>query len=103
MIQLIALVIFLISVAGFAFMLARKIPALNRLPEDGHHGFTKHESIVRLEKMLKNFHFDFFHKQVWLQKTLSKLRVWILKVERKIDVRLHGIRKKAQELDKKKK
>jgi len=103
MIQLIALIIFFISVAGFAFVLARKIPALNQLPENGDHGFKKHESIVRLEKALKNLHFDFFHKQVWLQKTLSKLRVLILKAERKIDTLLHGMRKKAQELDKKKK
>lgn len=103
MIQLIAFIIFLISVAGFTVILAKKIPVLTQLPENGHHGLKKHESIVRLEKKLRGLHFDFFHKQIWLQKLLSKSRVWILKAERKIDVLLHGMRKKAQELDKKKK
>ncbi len=103
MIQLIAFIIFLISVAGFAVILAKKIPVLVQLPQNGHHGFKKHESIVKLEKRLKSLHFDFFHKQIWLQKFLSKFRIWILKAERNIDVLLHGMRKKAQELDKRKK
>ncbi len=103
MIQLIAFIIFLISAAGFILILARKIPVLVQLPQNGHHGLKKHETIAQIEKKIKSLYFDFFHKQVWLQKLLSKFRVWVLKVERKVDVLLHGMRKKAQELDKRKK
>ena len=95
--------IFLISTTGIVFILVKKIPALVQLPQNGHHGFKKPEKIAKMQKKIKHFHFHFFEKQMLLQKLLSKFRIWILKAERFIDVRLHGIRKKAQELDRKKK
>lgn len=103
MIQLITFIIFLISVLGIIFILAKKIPALIQLPQNGHHGFKKPAKVASLEKKIRDKYFHFFEKQMLLQKLLSKARVWILKIERKIDILLHGIRKKAQELDKKKK
>ena len=71
-----------------------------QLPENGHHGIKKHPRIVKIEKKIKDTWFRLFEKQMLLHKILSKSRIWILKTERKIDVLLHGIRKKAQELDK---
>lgn len=103
MLTLILTAFFLISVLAIAFILFRKIPVLVQLPQDGHHGLRKPRLVANLEKKIKDHHFHFFEKQMLLQKLLSKCRVWILKIERWIDVSLHGIRKKAQELDKKKK
>lgn len=100
MVQLIAFIIFIISLTGIAFILFKKVPALVNLPQHGHHGFKKSEFILTIEKKIKNIHFDIFHKQVYLHKALSKTRIWILKLERKIGERLHGMRKKAQQLDK---
>mgnify|MGYP001559424927 CR=1 FL=1 len=100
MVQLIAFIIFILSLAGFCFMLYKKIPVLVQLPQNGHHGFKKSEFVLNVEKKLKDFHFDLFKKQVFLHKVLSKCRILILKIEKKIDVLLHGIRKKAQELEK---
>jgi len=76
------------------------MPVLATLPKNGHHGFKKHAFIVRIEKRAKELHFDFFHKQVWLHKLLSFIKVLTLKVETKIDHLLRALRKKAQELDK---
>ena len=101
MVQLITFLIFIISVAGIFFIVLKKIPVLITLPQNGHHGFKKHRIIVKIEKKIKDTHFHFFEKQMLLHKVLSKSRLWILKIERKIDELLHGIRKKAQELDKK--
>ncbi len=103
MLTLILSGIFLISVLGIAFILTKKMPVLVQLPQDGHHGLKKPRLVADLEKKLKAHHFRFFQQQMLLQKLLSKSRLWILKIERWIDVALHGIRKKAQELDKKKK
>lgn len=99
MIQLIAFIIFLVSVLGIVGLLSKKIPVLSQLPQNGYHGIKKNEKIAAIEKKLKEFHFDFFKKQLVLHKLLSKTRVWVMKIERRIDVLLHGIRKKAQELD----
>ena len=101
MIQLIAFIIFSVSVLGIVFILLKKVPVLVGLPKNGHHGFKKHESIAALEKKIKDTYFHLFSKKMLLHRILSKLRIWALKAERKIDVLLHGIRKEAQELDKK--
>ena len=101
MVQLIAFIIFLVSFFGIVFILYRRIPGLIKLPQDGHHGLKKPEFISKIEKKIKDTHFHFFEKQMFLHKLLSKTKIWVLKIETKIDNLLHGIRKKAQELDKK--
>jgi|SRR3989344_8856115 len=100
MIQLIALIIFVFSILGIIYILYKKIPVLTELPKNGYHGFKKPEFISNLERKIKERHFYFFEKQMFLHKILSKLRVLTLKVEKRIDIILGGIRKKAQELDK---
>ena len=101
MVQIIALIIFLMSSLGIIFILYKKIPLLVELPQNGHHGIKKPEFILNIEKAVKESHFHFFEKQMLLHKLLSKSRISILKLEKKVDVLLSGIRKKAQELDKK--
>lgn len=100
MVQLIAFIIFIVSLFGIVFILFKKIPILVELPQNGYHGLKKPEFISNMEKRFKDFYFDFFKKQVYLHKALSKIRILVLKLERKIGDLLHGIRKKSQELDK---
>lgn len=102
MIQLIFFIIFLISVLVIAFILVRKIPALISLPQNGHHGFKKHELVVKAENKIKETYFHWFAKKMLLHKILSQFRLWFLKLEKKTDELLHGIRKSAQDLEKKK-
>lgn len=101
MLQLIAFIIFIISITGVVFILYKKIPVLINLPQNGHHGFKKPKIVTKIEKKIKETYFHFFKKQMFLHKLLSKTKVWILKTETKIDNLLYGIRKNAQKLDKK--
>ena len=100
MLQLIAFVIFVVSLGVVFFIIFKKIPALAVLPKNGHHGFKKPKFISSIEKKLKDQHFYVFKKQVVLHKILSKVRIWVMKIERTVGDLLHGIRKKTQELDK---
>ena len=100
MLQLLAFIIFIVSFFGVVFVLYKKIPVLVQLPQNGYHGLKKPDFILRIEKKIKDHHFHFFEKQMLLHKLLSRAKVWILKIETKVDDLLHGIRKKAQELDK---
>ena len=101
MIQFMVSFIFIVSVSGIIFMLYKKLPVLVKLPKNGHTEFKKPELILKIEKKIKERHFHFFKKQMLLHKILSKSRILILKLEKRVDVILSGIRKKAQELDKK--
>ncbi len=103
MLQLISFIIFLVSVAVIAMILVRKIPTLKTLPENGHHGFKKHDLVVKLENKIKETYFHWFSKKMLLHRILSQFRLWVLKLEKKTDELLHGIRKNAQELEKVKK
>ncbi len=100
MIQLIAIIIFLSSMLGIIFIMSRKIPVLIQLPQNGHHGIRKPKLISQIQERVKHHHFHLFEKQMLLHKILSWIKILILKTETKIDTLLHGIRKKAQELDK---
>jgi len=100
MVQLILFIIFLASTLGTVFILYKKIPVLTALPQNGHHGFKKPEFFSNIEKKIRKHHFHFFKKKMLLHKFLSKIRILVLKLERKISELLHGIRKNAQELDK---
>ena len=99
MAQLIAFIIFIISVLGIVFVVLKKAPVLVGLPKNGHHGFKKPEIITKIQKKIKAQYFHFFEKQMFLHKLLSWVKIAALKIETKVDALLHGIRKKAQELD----
>ena len=66
MIQLISFIIFIISFGTLLFLIYRKIPMLITLPKNGHHGFKKPKTLKILEKKIKDMHFDFFEKQMFL-------------------------------------
>lgn len=101
MIQLIVFIIFIASVGGIGAMLYRKIPALVQLPLHGDSGIKKPEIMVKIQKRIQDHHFQIVEKKVPLHKFLSKIKILILKAERKVDILLQGIRKKAVELDRK--
>jgi hypothetical protein len=99
MIDFIIFIIFLISLAGVLFILARKVPVLITLPQNGTTGIKKHRVILEVENKIKDF-FIAFEKQVYLHKILSWVKIMTLKVETFVDGHLYKIRKKAQQVDK---
>ncbi len=99
MMDLIFFVIFILSFGGVLFILARKIPALVTLPQNGRTGIKKHRVILNAEEKIKEA-FIYFEKQILLHRLLSWVKCLTLKTETKIDHLLHNIRKKAQQVDK---
>ena len=79
-------------------ILARKVPVLNALPQNGNTGIKKHRIILDAENRIKEV-FIYFEKQLFLHRLLSWVKVIIIKIETKIDNVLHGIRKRAQKID----
>jgi len=99
-IESIALIIFVISFGSMLLILIRKMPVLNSLPQNGDTGIRKGGVILNIENRIKNIS-TFFEKQIYLHKFLSWVKVMTLKIETRIDHRLHKIRKKAQDKNKK--
>ncbi|MFA5947739.1 MAG: hypothetical protein WC806_02095 [Candidatus Gracilibacteria bacterium] len=102
MIESIILIIFLLSLGGVLLILARKMPVLNSLPQNGTTGIKKHHIIADLEIKIKDI-LIYFEKQIFLHKLLSWVKVIALKIETRTDALLHKIRKNAQQIDKKNK
>lgn len=97
MIELIAGIVFLGSIFGMGFILVKKMPVLVSLPEVSE-GIVRENFILRLKGRIKNLPFiKSFSLELFLQKTLSKIRVLILKLENKIANLLQKLRKKSQE------
>ena len=80
-------------------ILARKIPVLNTLSQNGTTGIKKHHYILEIEQKINDI-FISFEKQIFLHKLLSWIKIMTLKIEVRVDHLLHRIRKKAQEVDK---
>ena len=99
MIELIALIIFILSFGGVLFILVSKVPVLVQLPQNGGGSFKKGKIASKTEEKIKNF-YNLFKKQILLHKFLSWVKCLTLKVETKIDSLLHKIRKKAQQVEK---
>ena len=98
LIESIILIIFVISLGGILFILARKLPVLNALPQNGSTGIREHHIIINIENKIKNV-FVYFEKQIYMHKFLSWVKVITLKIETRIDALLQKIRKKAQQVD----
>jgi len=95
-IEAIILVIFICSFGGVSLILIRKIPSLNSLPQNGISDIKKHQIVLNVENKIKEVSV-FFEKQILLHRFLSWTKVMTLKIETKIDLLLHKIRKKAQQ------
>jgi hypothetical protein len=101
-IESIALIIFILGLGGILLILVRKFPVIKALPQNGTTGIRKHHIILDVENKIKDV-FVFFEKQIFWHRLLSFVKVMTLKIETRVDVLLHKIRKKAQEVDKKSK
>lgn len=99
MMETIISIIFVISLGGVLFILARKIPVLNSLPQNGTTGIKKHHIVLNIENKVKDFLIS-VEKQIFLHKLLSWVKVMTLKVEVAVDNLLHSIRRNAQKIDK---
>ena len=91
MVELISIIILIVSLAGIAVILYRKIPILVELPEVVEKPPRENIFLV-INKKIK----EVFPKQIVLQKILSWIKILTLKIETKIDKLLHIVRKKAQ-------
>lgn len=80
MLELIAIIILLSSIAGMSLIIWRKIPVLVTLPtkvkEPRESFFSKLKNKVKILNPLKSF-----SSEIFLQKILSKIRVLTLKVD----------------------
>ena len=98
MVEIIALIIFILSFGGVLFILVSKAPVLAKLPQNGASTFEKGKIVLKTEEKIKNF-YNLFKKQILLHRFLSWVKCLTLKIETKIDTLLHKIRKKAQQVD----
>ncbi|MFH1967776.1 MAG: hypothetical protein ABIJ84_00100 [bacterium] len=96
MIELFFLIVFILSLGGALFILARKAPALVALSKNGRTGLRKHKLISEAESKINKL-LSFFSDGVLLHKFLSWSKCRVIKIETWIDSILHGIRKKAKE------
>jgi hypothetical protein len=99
MLELIIFIIFVISLSGVVFILYRKIESLNSLPKNGTTGLKNYKIVSSIDNKVKEISI-FFKKQIFLHKLLSWTKIIVLKIETKIDILLHRIRKKAQQVEK---
>jgi|GEM_PF-4040147 len=101
MAALIALIILFLSLIGIALILWKKIPLLAQMPEV-QEGVQKENIFDKIKKRTKFINYD----KLIVLKTLSKVRVYILKAEKYIDNHLQKMRKKIvknQEAERKEK
>lgn len=98
MLELIALIIFVSSLAGILFILFSKVPVLAQLPQNGG-AFEKGKIVLKTEEKIKTF-YNLFRKQILLHKFLSWVKCMTLRIETRVDSLLHKIRKKAQQAEK---
>ncbi len=96
MLELIILIIFILSLGGIVFILARKMPILVQLPQNGTTGIKEHRIFLVVTEKIESI-YSIFKKQIIMHKLLSYAKVIILKVEVKIDQLLHSLRKKVKE------
>ena len=93
MLTLIIFLIFILSLSGVIFILVRKIPALNSLPQNANTGIRNHHIVLKIENRIKNVSV-LFEKQIFLHKLLSWIKVMTLKIEIRVDHLLHRLRQK---------
>ena len=93
LIESIFLAIFICSLGGVIFILNRKLPELNSLPQNGSAVIREHHVILNIQNRIRKT-FVFFENQILFHKFLSWIKVMTLKIETRVDKLLHNIRKK---------
>ena len=93
MFEIIALIILICSLAGIGILLFKKIPLLLELPETAAVQFNWKELLIKIKNLLPFRDLSF---EIFLQKTLSKIRILTLKTDSKTSNWLQKLREKAQ-------
>ena len=93
MAELIATIIFFISLFGIVVILYFKLPVLSTLPKSS---LKKSKIVLGAEDRFKKAT-SFLYNGILLHKFLSWLKCRVIKIETLIDDVLHGLRKKAKE------
>jgi hypothetical protein len=93
MVDLTALIIFILSLAGLLFLLYKKSPALSALPQTADQSFDW-KGLFRGAK--ERLPLKDFRKEMFLQKILSRVRILSLKTESKTQKWLKELRMKAK-------
>ena len=94
MAELIAKIILGGSLIGIGMILVRKIPILVEMPEMETKELEQKSSFLRLGARLGSL--KLFSPNLVLQKILSKVRILILRIERKTDDKLQKLREEAK-------
>lgn len=92
MIELIAIIIFLVGLIGMSVIIVRKVPVLVELPaqETGPSSLEKFRERIKNNGGLRSF-----SKELLLQKIVSKIRVLTLKTDNKTSNWLMELRQKS--------
>ncbi len=97
MTDIIALIIFLISLAGSGVIIFRKIPVLTELPASDSAVQFNWRALAGQMTKIKIFNpFKGLTSEIFLQKILSRIRILSLKTENKTSNWLKQIRTKAK-------
>jgi len=92
MANLIAIVILIISVLGIVLIFYKKLPLLNEVQLVKKESKSKKFVKEIRKKVKENFSYDDI-----LQRFFSRIRIFVLKIERKVDIILQHLRKKTKE------
>jgi len=98
MFNLIILIIFVLSLIGISIIVYRKIPELKNMPEEKELSSFFKEAKLFWQR-IKNSSFiekTFFEINIFLQKTLSKVKILTLKIEYNISQLLQKLREHAR-------
>ncbi len=87
MLELIALIILVISVGGIVLILTKKIPVLVQMPTIPE-GIQKENIFNAFKNKIKSI----FPDKIIILKILSKIRIFVLKIEKYVDSCLQRIR-----------
>lgn len=93
MLELVALIVLILSLCCLGLIILKKVPLLLELPETVPFSFNWQECLKKIKSCcpFNNFSFGIF-----LQKTLSKIRILTLKTDNKTSNWLQRLREKNQ-------
>ena len=100
MLEIIAIIVLFICLFGMGLIMAGKIPALAKMPRTKKVSFKKnfisffHLLRENMAKRNKFFHIAFYER--FLEKTLSRIRILILRTDNKTSKLLQKLRENSQ-------
>ncbi|MCD6550176.1 hypothetical protein J7K24_01360 [bacterium] len=93
--ELISIIILGGSLTGIGVIIVRKIPVLCEISEEECEESIFLSGIIDLFRKIRN-KFTPLHFNIFLQKLLSRIKILVLAVERKTDIKLQALREEAK-------